>query len=58
MFKSGSESRIVFYGYENGGIEKNRKLLACSGANVELYLLARDLYVIYDNNFAAEANYI
>ena len=48
----------MFYGYENGGIEKNRKLLACSGANVELYLLTRDLYVIYDNNFAAEASLI
>ena len=49
-------SIFVFYGYENGGIETNRKLLACSGEKLETRKLSRRLHVMYDNNFAEEAS--
>ena len=46
----------MFYGVENGGVGEKIMLLACSGEKLQPCLLTRDLHVICDNNFAAEAS--
>ena len=48
----------MFYGVENGGIGEKIMWLACSDEKLQPCLLMRDLHVICDNNFAAEASLI